>query len=210
MFFVLEGIDGSGKTTQADRLAEMLARRLGPDNLIRTREPGGWEGSAAAREFVLGGGLASLWGEFFFFMLDRCEHVERVIKPALSQGKTVLSDRYAPSTLAYQIFSDTSIDSAAAEYAARLGEVIGLPTPDAVFFLDVDPGTAASRLASRGVTDSFDGRGREFCESVRTGYEKTKAAWSGRWVDIDASRDEEAVARDIEAEVSSMLTAAQR
>ena len=208
MFFVIEGIDGSGKTTQADRLADTLARRLGPDSFIRTREPGGWDGAAAAREFVLGGGLVSLWGEFFFFMLDRCEHVERVIKPALSAGKTVLSDRYVPSTLAYQIFSNQAIDGAAAEYASRLGEVIGLPVPDAVFFLDVDPVTASGRLASRGVMDRFDGRGREYCEGVRAGYKKAKESWPGRWVDIDASRDPDLVAGDIEAEVSSMLAAA--
>ncbi|MDR1516223.1 MAG: dTMP kinase [Synergistaceae bacterium] len=205
MFFVLEGIDGSGKTTQTDRLEGMLKSKSGRDELVRTREPGGWEGAAAARKFVLDGGLASLWGEFFFFMLDRCEHVERVIRPALSAGKIVLSDRYTPSTLAYQIFSNPAIDSETAEYASRLGDMIGLPVPDAVFFLDVSPDIASRRLAKRGIKDRFDGRGLEYYKSVSAGYKRTMASWSGKWVEIDASRDEDLVFRDIEAEILSML-----
>jgi dTMP kinase len=207
MFFVLEGIDGSGKTTQTDRLEWMLKSEFGGDKLVRTREPGGWEGGRAAREFVLGGGLTSLWGEFFFFMLDRCEHVERVIRPALSAGKTVLSDRYTPSTLAYQVFSNSAIDSDTAEYASRLGDMIGLPVPDAVFFLDVPPDIASSRLDIRGMNDGFDVRGLEYYGRVSAGYKKTMASWSGKWVKIDASRDEELVFRDIKAEVLLMLAA---
>jgi dTMP kinase len=205
MFFVVEGIDGSGKTTQTDRLERMLVREFGSGGVVRTREPGGWDGGEAARKFVLEGGLKSPWGEFFFFMLDRCEHVERVIKPAISAGKIVLSDRYTPSTLAYQIFSNPAIDERAARYAARLPDVIGLPVPDAVFLLDIDADTASSRLASRGMKDSFDGRGRGFFESVRAGYEKIMDSSFGRWIKIDASRREDLVFSDIEAEISTVL-----
>ncbi|MDR0616700.1 MAG: dTMP kinase [Synergistaceae bacterium] len=205
MFFVFEGIDGSGKTTQADRLEDMLVRRFGSRNVVRTREPGGWDGGDAARKFILDGGLSSLWGEFFFFMLDRCEHVERVIRPALSAGKIVLSDRYTPSTLAYQVFSNPAIDENAALYASRLADVIGLPVPDVIFFLDIDAGAASSRLASRGETDSFDGRGHGYFERVKAGYEKIMASSGDKWVKIDASRDPELVFGDIADEASRLM-----
>jgi dTMP kinase len=210
MFFVVEGIDGSGKTTQTDRLERMLSGKFGDGGVVRTREPGGWDGGEAARKFVLDGGLKSLWGEFFFFMLDRCEHVERVIKPALSAGKIVLSDRYAPSTLAYQVFGNPAIDEAAARYAVRLPDVIGLPVPDAVFFLDIDADTASSRIASRGMKDSFDERGRVFLERVRAGYVKIMDSSPNMWIKIDASREEELVFSDIAVEISRILEASRR
>jgi dTMP kinase len=204
MFLVVEGIDGSGKTTQTDRIERMLAEKFGGDVIVRTHEPGGWDGAARAREFVLGGGLTGPWSEFFFFMMDRCEHVERVIRPALSAGKIVVSDRYTPSTLAYQIYGDASISAGAARYAAGISEVIGLPVPDAVFLLDVDVNAAQSRLASRGINDRFDGRGLEFFERVRNGYEKIMESSSGRWIKVDASREEDAVFADIADEILNL------
>jgi dTMP kinase len=204
MFFVLEGIDGSGKTTQTDRIAEWLAGALGGDALLRTREPGGWDGAGRAREFVLQGGLASGWSEFFFFMLDRCEHVERVIRPALSAGKVVLSDRYTPSTFAYQILGNAEIGRDAAEYLLRLPGVIGLPEPDAVFWLDIDAGAAEARLSARSAVNGFDERGRKFFERVRGGYEKL---WSGakNWIKIDASLCEDDIFDELSSRISGML-----
>ncbi|MDR3321116.1 MAG: dTMP kinase [Synergistaceae bacterium] len=204
MFFVLEGIDGSGKTTQTDRVAEWLAGVLGLDAFLRTREPGGWDGGERAREFVLQGGLASRWSEFFFFMLDRCEHVERVIRPALSAGKVVLSDRYTPSTFAYQILGSPEVGGDAAEYLLKLPGVIGLPEPDAVFWLDIDATAAEARLSARGVMNGFDERGRKFFEMVRGGYERL---WSGanNWIKIDASRSEDDVFGELASRVSGIL-----
>ncbi|MDR3255026.1 MAG: dTMP kinase [Synergistaceae bacterium] len=204
MFFVLEGIDGSGKTTQADRVERWLKGALGGDAVLRTREPGGWEGAERARQFVLDGGLVSPWSEFFFFMLDRCEHVERVIKPALSAGKIVLSDRYAPSTFAYQIFANPAVPPESADYLERLPEVIGLPAPDAVFLLDVDARTAAARLFSRGAKDGFDGRGGRYFEMVRDGYERVGRR-AKNWIKIDASGSEDDVFAGLASRITGLL-----
>jgi dTMP kinase len=205
MFFVLEGIDGCGKTTQAAKLEKLLSEMFGGEAVLRTREPGGWEGGEKLREFVLSGGLASHWSEFFFFMMDRCEHVERVIKPAISAGKIVISDRYSPSTLAYQILSDPEIDGGAAEYITRLADAIGLPAPDVVFLLDVGVAEAESRLASRGGANGFDERGRNFFERVREGYDGLMNSNPGMWIKIDASRSEEEVFTDLARHAVRML-----
>ncbi|MDR1944148.1 MAG: dTMP kinase [Synergistaceae bacterium] len=205
MFFVLEGIDGCGKTTQAEKLEKLLAEMFGGGAVLRTREPGGWNGGEKLREFVLDGGLASPWSEFFFFMMDRCEHVERVIKPAISAGKIVVSDRYSPSTLAYQILSNPEIGGGAAGYITRLADAIGLPAPDAIFLLDIGVCEAEFRLASRDKADGFDERGRDFFERVREGYDRLMNASPGMWIKIDASRPEEEVFSDIARHVVRTL-----
>jgi dTMP kinase len=205
MFFVFEGIDGSGKTTQIARIGELIAEELGEDRLVLAREPGGWEGGEALREFVLGGGLANPWSEFFFFMMDRCEHVSRVINPALSSGKVVLCDRYFSSTLAYQVLANPGVPPERANYMMRLAEAVDLPAPDVIFWLDVDVRTAASRLASRGRMDGFDERGRKFFERVRRGYDMLAQADAGRWVKIDARGHADEVFGELSARVMRLL-----
>ena len=197
MFIVLEGIDGCGKTTQARRLAGWLGDRLGAENVVSTREPGGWPGGLRIREMILGGGLSSRWGEFFAFMTDRCEHVARVISPALGAGKCVLCDRYAASTLAYQVFSDTGAPEAAAACIAGLHGAIGLPVPDCSALLDISPSEAAARMEARGASDSFDARRGDFFARVRDGYEKIMSESPDGWIRIDASLPEDEVFREL-------------
>jgi dTMP kinase len=193
MFIVLEGIDGSGKTTQARRLSEWLEERLGADCVVSTGEPGGWQGGERVRELILSGGLSTRWSEFFAFMMDRCEHVASVISPALEKGMCVLCDRYSASTLAYQIFSDPDMTEYTAEYIAKLSDIIGLPKPDCVCLLDICPDVAAIRLASRGKADSFDSRREIFFTRVRDGYDRIMRMSPETWMKIDASRDEDTV-----------------
>ena len=197
MFIVLEGIDGSGKTTQARRLAEWLKGRLGAGNVVLTGEPGGWQGGERLRELILEGGLSTRWGEFFAFMADRCEHAARVISPALENGKCVLCDRYSASTLAYQILSDPDITERTAEYMAGLSGIIGLPEPDCVCLLDIAPDAAAMRLAARGRADSFDSRRGVFFTRVRDGYDRIMRMSPESWMKIDASRDGDSVFGDL-------------
>ena len=197
MFIVLEGIDGSGKTTQARRLFEWLEGKLGAGSVLSTSEPGGWQGGARLRELILEGGLSTRWGEFFAFMTDRCEHAARVISPALENCGCVLCDRYSASTLAYQILSDPDMTERTAEYMAGLSDIIGLPKPDCVCLLDIGPDAAAIRLASRGKADSFDSRREIFFTRVRAGYDRLMQMSPESWMKIDASRDEDLVFGDL-------------
>ncbi|MDR1133935.1 MAG: dTMP kinase [Synergistaceae bacterium] len=193
MFIVLEGIDGSGKTTQARRLGEWLSGLLGRERVLVTKEPGGWPGGDAVRRLALGGSLSSVWGEFFLFMTDRCEHVSGVVTPALEKGVCVVCDRYTPSTLAYQVLSNPSIGNEAADYMTGVSEVIGLPRPDCVCLLDIGADAARRRLEARGKLDSFDAKGRDYFERVRAGYDVLMKRSPDGWIKIDASGDENAV-----------------
>ncbi|MDR3163962.1 MAG: dTMP kinase [Synergistaceae bacterium] len=193
MFIVLEGIDGSGKTTQAARLGEWLSGLLGRERVLVTKEPGGWLGGDAVRRLALGGGLSSVWGEFFLFMMDRCEHVSGVVMPALEKGMCVICDRYTPSTLAYQVLSNPLIGSEAAEYMTGMSEVIGLPRPDCACLLDIDADTARRRLETRGKLNSFDARGRDYFERVRAAYDALIKRFPDEWIKVDASEDENTV-----------------
>jgi dTMP kinase len=197
MFIVMEGIDGSGKTTQTKRLAEWLRNSGGFGRLFVTREPGGWQAGEAVRDLILGGNLSGVWSEFFAFMLDRCEHVARCIAPELEKGACVVCDRYMPSTLAYQVFSDPDIPGETAGYMFRVSDVIGLPKPDCVFLLDVDIEVARRRLASRGKIDSFDARGKNFFSRVRDGYDRIMSLSPETWIKVDASGSEDEVFSDL-------------
>jgi dTMP kinase len=203
MFIVLEGIDGCGKTTQIKRVRDYLASRIGEDRITVTREPGGWDGGEAMRELALGGGLSDIWSEFFYFMMDRCEHVARVIAPALSRGGAVLCDRYFPSTLAYQVLSSPDIRDETAGYMMGLADAIGLPRPDRVFFLDISPDEARTRLGTREKRDGFDARGVDFFKRVRDGYLRLMDA-GGVWVRIDASAGPDEVFAALEREMAGL------
>jgi dTMP kinase len=204
MFFVFEGIDGSGKTTQISRVEKRLAETPDCPPVLRTHEPGGWEGGERVREFLLKGELVNPWSEFFLFMMDRCEHVDRVIKPALAEGMVVLSDRYMPSSIAYQLFGSKAATAGTAEYIIRMPDEIGLPRPDAIFLLDVDIETAQARVRSRGKLNAFDELGRSFFASVREGYEKIKSPDDG-WITIDARGSEDEVFDGLMPRISAML-----
>lgn len=207
MFVVLEGIDGCGKTTQSNRINRWLADAFGEGRVVHTYEPGGWEGGAVVRDFVLNGRFSSKWSAFFLFLMDRCEHVERVIVPALRSGKIVLSDRYTPSTMAYQILSDPSIPPSAKNYLMQLSSQIGLPDPDIVLWLDIPAGTGRERIASRCKRDQFDMRDGDFFERVRAGYEQmmNDADEKSVWVRIDASMPEMNVFEEIKGRLGPML-----
>jgi dTMP kinase len=205
MFIVLEGIDGSGKTTQAARLGEWISGLLGREKVLVTKEPGGWPGGDAIRRLALGGSLSSAWGEFFLFMADRCEHVAGVVAPALEKGMCVICDRYAPSTLAYQVLSNPSVGSAAADYVTGIGDVIGLPRPDCACLLDISAETARKRLDARGNPDSFDARGRDYFERVRAAYDALIERSPEGWIKVDASGDESVVFAELKSGLERMF-----
>lgn len=178
MFITLEGIDGSGKSTQARMLFEFLNSDGGA---VLTREPGGWEGSAPLREAVTSGALLHPWSEVFLFMLDRTEHAARVISPALADGKNVICERYHDSTLAYQSWG-RGMPLAPLEELARLAK---LPVPDVTILLTLDEEIAYSRVRGRGVPDSFEREGLDFMRKINSGYHALAAKSPERWAVIE-------------------------
>jgi dTMP kinase len=191
-FIAFEGGEATGKSTQARLLAEHLGAVL-------TREPGGTEIGARIRAILLDPARVELDArtEAMLMAADRAQHVAEVVRPALESGRTVVTDRYAGSSLAYQGFGR----------GLPLGEVRSLSAwatgdlwPDLVILMDVAPGVAASRLGRE--LDRLELAGDGFHERVADGFRQLAAADPGRWavVDGDGAVDE------VEARIRAVVT----
>jgi dTMP kinase len=178
MFITFEGIDRSGKTTQA----RMLANVLGPDAVL-VREPGGTPAAERIRDVVkdLDVTLSPI-AETLLFGAARAELVERVVRPALEEGKTVICDRYVDSTIAYQ----GGARGLGIERVEQLNDWIvdGL-WPDVTFLLEIDPTAAADR---GGEDDRFEREGENFQRRVADAYDDLSGRHPDRYVPIDGSR----------------------
>lgn len=182
MLITFEGIDGSGKSTQAALLARWLSETYKKE-VVLTREPGGWDGGLALRSLVRGGGLRHQWSEAFLFLLDRCEHVERVIAPALIEGHIVLSDRYQDSTLAYQVWGR----GLPLAFFDALSGMIDFPAPDVTILYDLPVEVALARASKRGTPDAFEKEGGAFMHNIRRGYVSIASREPKRWITIDCA-----------------------
>lgn len=206
LFLTVEGIDGSGKSTQARRLAERLAAE-GRD-VVTTREPGGSPGAEEIRNLVLTGdpGRWSPTTEMLLFFASRRDHVEKTIQPALDRGAVVICDRFTDSTRAFQAGSRPDASGAARRQIDLLhDEVIGID-PDLTLIFDMDPAEALARGVARATTElRFEGLGVEFQERMRATYLDIAAAAPERCVVIDASGDEAIVAARVNAAVQGRL-----
>ena len=201
-FITFEGIDGSGKSTQARRLAATLeARGL---TVVLTREPGGSPGAEEIRRLLVEGD-PHRWSaetETLLFTAARRDHLERTILPALRAGRTVVSDRFADSTRVYQ----GAVRADARALVDTLHALMIGREPDLTFVIDMDPATALSRgLARRSGEDRFEEFGPEFQERLRTGYLSLVRDFPDRCVLIDGNRPEDAVAADIAARAEGAL-----
>ncbi|MDX2201200.1 MAG: dTMP kinase [Hyphomicrobiaceae bacterium] len=196
-FITFEGGEGSGKSTQARRLAERL-RGAGLDVLL-TREPGGSPFAEQIRGILLGGTLAPHppIAEALLFYAARADHLEATIRPALAAGRWVICDRFSDSTRAYQGAAGGVPDAA---LAMLEGLVVAQSAPDATFILDIDARTGLARATRRREAvegteiDPFEGRALAFHERLRQGYLAIAAADPRRCVSLDASAPVDAIA----------------
>jgi len=192
-FIVLEGGEGVGKTTQAERLAVRLGARL-------TREPGGTVLGEATRTLLLDPRLDSVAprAELLLMVAARAQHVAEVILPALESGRDVVCDRFSGSTLAYQGFG-RGLPLAEVRLACELA-TSGLE-PDRTILIDIDPGLAATRpRADR--PDRIEAAGADFHERVRRGFLEL-AAGPG-WVVVDGAAPPDEVAAAIDAAIDAL------
>ena len=200
LFVTFEGIDRSGKTTQA----RLLCEALGPD-AVAVREPGGTAVGERVRELLKDPAAEiSAEAEALLFAAARAELVARVIRPALEAGRVVVSDRFLDSSLAYQGEArGLGVDEVAAVNRLATG---GL-APDLTFLLAIDPASAADRGAE---TDRFEAEGAELQQRVLEAYERLAAAEPERWRRIDADRPPEEVHAEVLAEVEAARAAGAR
>lgn len=201
-FVSFEGIDGSGKSTQARRLASALGAE-GRDVLL-TREPGGSPGAEEIRRLLVEGDPRrwSPMTELLLFNAARRDHLERTIAPALDAGRIVISDRFADSTRVYQGAARADLRSLADDLQAR---VIALE-PDLTLVIDMDPAVALVRgLSRRSGEDRFEGLGENFQVRLRKGFRALAAEFPQRCVVIDGSRSEDEVAAEILAAARARL-----
>ena len=194
MFISFEGIDGSGKSTQARMLAETLRAR-GLD-VVLTREPGGSPGAEEIRRLVLEGD-PDRWSahtEILLFTAARRDHLERVIEPALAAGKVVICDRFADSTRMYQGLSRGDLRA----LVDQLHSLMIAREPDLTILIDIDPAVGLARAKGRqGSEERFEDFGLGLQEKMRAGFLALSREFAPRFAVIDGARGSEIIAQDV-------------
>ncbi|WP_170440883.1 dTMP kinase [Ruegeria arenilitoris] len=202
LFLTFEGIDGSGKSTQARRLAESL-EAAGHD-VVLTREPGGSPGAEEIRRLVLEGD-PDRWSaetEILLFTAARRDHLERTIEPALNAGKIVICDRFADSTRMYQGLSRGDLRALVDQLH---GLMIGRE-PDLTLLIDMDPEIGLSRAKGRqGTEERFEDFGPALQKCMRSGFLALADEFKDRFRVIDGNRDVDSVAVDVRETVRKVL-----
>ena len=203
VFVSFEGIDGSGKSTQARLLADRL-RGAGRD-VVLTREPGGSAGAEEIRKLVLEGD-PDRWSpetEILLFTAARRDHLERTILPALVRGQVVICDRFADSTRMYQGLSRGDLRG----IVDQLHSLMIAREPDLTVLIDMDPDVGLSRaLGRQGTEERFEEFGPDLQRQMRAGFLTLAQEFPQRFRVIDGNRDIEAVAADVHSTVQSALT----
>ena len=207
MFITLEGIEGSGKTTQIDYLVKYLEKQ--GRQCVTTREPGGTSIGGKIRAILLDPESKDLdpTAELLLYMADRAQHINSVIKPAVADGKTVICDRYFDATIVYQGFArELDVDVIRQLHALLFNDL----KPDLTFLLDLEPREGLSRAWKQlndgqraGGESRFEEETLAFHEKVRAGYLELARLEPDRFCIIDATRD----VRQVRDDIYNVLTA---
>jgi len=211
LFISFEGGEGSGKTTQVNRLADYLTRAK--HKVITTREPGGTPEGEKIRELLVQrqGGDWNAMAECLLLNAAREMHVEKIIKPALAKGKIIITDRFSDSTMAYQGYGrEFPLDKIAALDALTMNGF----KPDVTFVLDIpaDKGLArsgrrlaAEKLQVKQTEDRFENLELAFHERLRQGFLDIAGKDTARCRIIDATKTPEEMASEIETIIAKKL-----
>jgi dTMP kinase len=197
MFVTFEGVDGSGKSTQARLLADWL--RSEGREVVLTREPGGTSVGEQIRELLLHGEGMAPWAEAALFAAARAQLVDEVIRPALARGADVVSDRYLDSSLAYQgVARGLGVE--------RVLELNLLATsgllPDRTFLLALPPEDAEARRGDR--PDRIEREGSAFADDVDRAYREIARVFSKRVAVVDAGRNPEDIAETVRGQLRDL------
>jgi dTMP kinase len=203
-FITFEGGEGSGKSTQLKLLCETFTASGTP--YVSTREPGGSAGGERIRKLLVSGDKDA-WDagtETLLFYAARLDHVNRLIKPALAEGKVVICDRFADSTRVYQgIGKGMADDYIESLHRLTLGNFI----PDLTLILDIDPAVGLKRANERrGNENRFETLGLDFHQRIRAGFLAIARREPGRCIVVDATRDVENVQADIRSIIRQRLS----
>ncbi|HIE64236.1 MAG: dTMP kinase [Nitrospira sp.] len=211
-FITFEGGEGSGKTTQLDRLGRDLLKR--GYTVVQTREPGGTKIGDAIRQLILHppGADDSIdpKTELFLYLASRAQHIREIILPALQEGKIVLCDRFTDATIVYQGKGRGLPDKEVARmarYAAQSGSVRGMVLkPDLTLLLDLEVKVGIARVKGRKEINRIDKETFQFHESVRRGYLNLAKRNPRRIHVINTDTKLEAVSEEIREVVDALLS----
>lgn len=199
MFITFEGIDGSGKTTQSRLLANYFKQIRGENNVVLTREPGGTDFAEKIRSVLLQTNVDPI-SELLLLVSMRCEHMKKLILPALQEEKTVICDRFIDSTIAYQGYG-LGVDLELIKTLHRLAEI---RYPDITFILDIDVEVGLSRAKDKNKYEEMD---IKFYSKVQKGFQKIVSAELNRcfiFAQIEKKNDKQ-IHEKIVSEIKSIL-----
>ena len=200
-FITIEGIDGSGKSTQARLLRDNLVA-IGHD-VILTREPGGSEGAEEIRSLLLQG-KTDRWSaetEILLFTAARRDHVERLIEPALTAGQTVICDRFVDSTRIYQGYRHHKLR----KLVDKLHDMMVVRNPDLTILIDINPAVGLKRSFERSNHETrFERLGTAQQSLMRNSFLKLATHFPNRFLVLDGAQDINIIAEDIFSHVNKI------
>lgn len=201
LFISFEGIDGAGKSSHIDALAQTFVAQ--GRTVVRSREPGGTPLAERLRDMVLNDAMDPMTEALLVFAARR-DHIVQVVQPALQRGDVLLCDRFTDASFAYQGagrgFNWATLTTLE-QWVQGQGEQEPLLQPDLTIWFDLPPAVAASRLSQARTPDRFEAQSQAFFERVADGYGQRMQGDPARFARIDADQSLEAVWADILAAV---------